>query len=80
MILIASGFHHRHEILNTHRRPRLPPAGDLEDEDDLLAAEMEAAFEESAREEEARRQQYSQHASGRYNVASDDESEVSEEE
>jgi hypothetical protein len=64
---------------NTQHPPPAPP-GDLEDEDDLLAAEMEAAFEESAREEEARRQQYSQHASGRYNVASDDESEVSEEE
>ncbi|KAJ5760801.1 hypothetical protein N7520_007957 [Penicillium odoratum] len=67
---------------NTQHPPPAPaaPIGDLEDEDDLLAAEMEAAFEESAREEEARSQQYSQHASGRYNVASDDESEVSEEE
>ncbi|KAJ5167864.1 uncharacterized protein N7482_003458 [Penicillium canariense] len=49
---------------------------DLED-DDALAAEMEAAFEESAREEEARSHQYGQ---TRYHVASDDESEVSEEE
>ncbi|KAJ5287515.1 hypothetical protein N7478_003201 [Penicillium angulare] len=53
---------------------------DQEDEEDLLAAEMEAAFEESAREEEARTQHYGQHASSRYNVPSDDESEVSEEE
>lgn len=55
-----------------------PGGNDLED-DDALAAEMEAAFEESAREEEARSQQYSQPTT-RYNVASDDESEVSEEE
>ncbi|KAJ5924829.1 hypothetical protein N7466_009016 [Penicillium verhagenii] len=60
--------------------PPVASGGDLEDEDDLLALEMEAAFEESAREEEARKQQYSQHASGRWHVASDDESEVSEEE
>jgi len=56
-----------------------PDGDDMEDED-LLAAEMEAAFEESAREEEARSQQYSHATSGRYNVPSDDESEVSEEE
>jgi hypothetical protein len=56
-----------------------PEGDDMEDED-LLAAEMEAAFEESAREEEARSQQYSHSTSGRYNVPSDDESEVSEEE
>jgi hypothetical protein len=48
-------------------------------DDDALAAEMEAAFEESAREAEARSQQYGQSASRQY-VASDDESEVSEEE
>lgn len=59
--------------------PAAAPDGDDMDEEDLLAAEMEAAFEESAREEEARSQQYS-HAASRYNVASDDESEVSEEE
>lgn len=56
-----------------------PAREDLED-DDALAAEMEAAFEESAREEEARSQQYDQRTSRQYNVASDDESEVSEEE
>lgn len=56
-----------------------PVEDDLED-DDALAAEMEAAFEESAREEEARSQQYGQSTSRQYNVASDDESEVSEEE
>lgn len=50
---------------------------DLEDDDDALAAEMEAAFEASAREEEARSHQYGQSS---YQVASDDESEVSEEE
>jgi hypothetical protein len=49
---------------------------DLED-DDALAAEMEAAFEASAREEEAFSHQYGQ---SNYRVASDDESEVSEEE
>lgn len=55
------------------------PGGDLEDDDDF-AAEMEAAFEqENAREEEARSHQYGQSTS-RYNVPSDDESEVSEEE
>lgn len=59
--------------------PAAAPDGDDMDDEDLLAAEMEAAFEESAREEEARSQQYS-HAASRYNVASDDESEVSEEE
>ncbi|KAJ5211786.1 uncharacterized protein N7498_003432 [Penicillium cinerascens] len=56
------------------------PGGDDMDDEDLLAAEMEAAFEESAREEEARSQQYGHASSGRYNVPSDDESEVSEEE
>ncbi|KAJ5736229.1 uncharacterized protein N7483_001354 [Penicillium malachiteum] len=70
---------------NTQPPPSAPveasvDGDDLEDEDDLLAAEMEAAFEESAREEEARSQQYNPHNSGRYNVPSDDESEVSEEE
>lgn len=55
------------------------PGGDDLEDDDALAAEMEAAFEESAREEEARSQQYSQ-STRQYNVASDDESEVSEEE
>ncbi|KAJ5155426.1 hypothetical protein N7492_008229 [Penicillium capsulatum] len=55
------------------------PGGDLED-DDAFAAEMEAAFEqESAREEEAQSHQYGT-STGRYNVPSDDESEVSEEE
>ncbi|KAJ5808521.1 hypothetical protein N7474_009790 [Penicillium riverlandense] len=53
--------------------------GDGTVDDDALAAEMEAAFAESAREEEARSQQYGQSASRQY-VASDDESEVSEEE
>lgn len=52
-------------------------ADNLEDDDDALAAEMEAAFEASAREEEARSHQYGQNS---YQVASDDESEVSEEE
>lgn len=56
------------------------PAGEHLEDDDALAAEMEAAFEESAREEEARSQQYDQPTSRQYNVASDDESEVSEEE
>ncbi|KAB8272068.1 RNA polymerase II transcription elongation factor-domain-containing protein [Aspergillus minisclerotigenes] len=46
------------------------------EDDDALAAEMEAAFEESAREEEARNHQSLHH----YNAPSDDESEVSEEE
>ncbi|PYI05950.1 hypothetical protein BO78DRAFT_139360 [Aspergillus sclerotiicarbonarius CBS 121057] len=62
-----------------------PGAGGDEDEledDDALAAEMEAAFEESAREEEEARSQQSQtHApSHQYHMASEDESEVSEEE
>jgi outer membrane biosynthesis protein TonB len=48
------------------------------EDDDALAAEMEAAFEQSAREEEARHQ-YSQPSTRQY-VPSDDESEVSEEE
>ncbi|KAE8375963.1 RNA polymerase II transcription elongation factor-domain-containing protein [Aspergillus bertholletiae] len=46
------------------------------EDDDALAAEMEAAFEESAREEEARSHQSLHH----YSAPSDDESEVSEEE
>ncbi|KAI2793183.1 hypothetical protein POX_b03233 [Penicillium oxalicum] len=51
---------------------------DLEDDDDALAAEMEAAFEASAREEEARGHQY---GGGNYFMtAGSDESEVSEEE
>jgi RNA polymerase II transcription elongation factor len=55
---------------------------DEPDDDDPLAAEMEAAFEESAREEEeARTQQLQQHHQQRlYRPASEDESEVSEEE
>lgn len=56
------------------------PGGDDMEDEDALAAEMEAAFEESAREEEARSRQYGPTPSGRYNVPSDDESEVSEEE
>ncbi|KAJ5584544.1 uncharacterized protein N7459_004344 [Penicillium hispanicum] len=69
-----------------HTKPPPPapadpaPESDNMEDDDALAAEMEAAFEESAREQEARSQQYSQTTSGRYNVPSDDESEVSEEE
>ncbi|GAQ04453.1 hypothetical protein ALT_1774 [Aspergillus lentulus] len=47
---------------------------EIEDDDDALAAEMEAAFEE-----EARKQEY-QPPSLQYHVPSDDESEVSEEE
>jgi hypothetical protein len=47
---------------------------EIEDDDDALAAEMEAAFEE-----EARKQEY-QPPSLQYQVPSDDESEVSEEE
>ena len=50
-----------------------------EAEDDELAAEMEAAFEQSAREEEAARGQPYRQPSQNH-VASDDESEVSEEE
>ncbi|KAJ5804651.1 uncharacterized protein N7518_000954 [Penicillium psychrosexuale] len=49
------------------------------EDDDALAAEMEAAFEQSAREEEARNNQYSQPTTRQY-IPSDDESEVSEEE
>lgn len=54
------------------------PAQEYEEEpedDDALAAEMEAAFEASAREEEQARHQQQQ-----YTVQSEDESEVSEEE
>ncbi|KAJ5683349.1 hypothetical protein N7462_006514 [Penicillium macrosclerotiorum] len=69
-------------VENTKSVP--PPSADTGDDledDDALAAEMEAAFEESAREEEARNRQYGHTStSGRYNVPSDDESEVSEEE
>lgn len=52
------------------------------EDDDALAAEMEAAFEESAREEEEARSQPSQQGTlpHQYHVFSDDESEVSEEE
>jgi hypothetical protein len=55
---------------------------DMDDDDfDPLAAEMEAAFEETAREEQVAPRQYTQTStSARYNVPSDDESEVSEEE
>ncbi|CAL5870264.1 uncharacterized protein PFLUO_LOCUS4499 [Penicillium psychrofluorescens] len=60
-------------------KPSNPGEGDGTVDDDALAAEMEAAFEESAREEEARSQHYGQSESRQY-VASDDESEVSEEE
>ncbi|KAJ6143501.1 hypothetical protein N7471_002954 [Penicillium samsonianum] len=49
------------------------------EDDDALAAEMEAAFEQSAREEEAQRHHYTQPTTRQY-VPSDDESEVSEEE
>lgn len=63
------------------------PAGaddsnNMDDDDfDPLAAEMEAAFEESALEEQVARPQYTQTSTlARYNVPSDDESEVSEEE
>ncbi|KAJ5158429.1 uncharacterized protein N7500_008080 [Penicillium coprophilum] len=49
------------------------------EDDDALAAEMEAAFEQSAREEEARSHHYTQPTTRQY-VPSDDESEVSEEE
>ncbi|RDW86424.1 uncharacterized protein DSM5745_03066 [Aspergillus mulundensis] len=52
-----------------------PEAEEAEDEDDLLAAEMEAAFEE-----EARSQQSQTHISSHQYVPSEDESEVSEEE
>lgn len=58
-----------------------PAPAEEEVEEDALAAEMEAAFEESAREEEnARTQPYQQPPSRAYNAPSDDESEVSEEE
>ena len=58
-----------------------PSPAEEEVEEDALAAEMEAAFEESAREEEnARTQPYQQSPSRAYNAPSDDESEVSEEE
>lgn len=57
-----------------------PNENEVED-DDELAAEMEAAFEQSAREEEeARNHQYQKPPSQQYQAASDDESEVSEEE
>ncbi|EYE98245.1 ELL-associated factor [Aspergillus ruber CBS 135680] len=49
------------------------------EDDDALAAEMEAAFEESAMEEQ-NVHSYSQPASQQYHAHSDDESEVSEEE
>lgn len=74
------------------RNTNLPPAehasgsaggsNDMDDDDfDPLAAEMEAAFEETAREEQVVPRQYTQTStSARYNVPSDDESEVSEEE
>lgn len=52
--------------------------GEAAEDDDALAAEMEAAFEESARAEEERSQQYNNSQTN--NAASDDESEVSEEE
>ncbi|OQE28622.1 hypothetical protein PENSTE_c003G01106 [Penicillium steckii] len=57
-------------------------SNDMDDDDfDPLAAEMEAAFEESAREEQVAPRQYTQTStSARYNMPSDDESEVSEEE
>lgn len=59
----------------------ITPGAGQEDEvedDDALAAEMEAAFEESAREEDpVSTQSYQQR---QYNAPSDDESEVSEEE
>lgn len=73
---------------NTHPAPSAPAeptpeaAGghqEEEEDDDGLAAEMEAAFEENYREEEAQGHQYGQHT-GQYNAASDDESEISEEE
>lgn len=57
------------------------PMNDYEEDDDALAAEMEAAFEESAREEEeARTQQYHPLTSHNQYAPSEDESEVSEEE
>ncbi|KAA8646112.1 hypothetical protein EYZ11_005525 [Aspergillus tanneri] len=59
------------------------PADEEEvEDDDALAAEMEAAFEESAREEAEARSQPSQAGpvSHQYHVPSEDESEVSEEE
>ncbi|CEJ56512.1 hypothetical protein PMG11_02716 [Penicillium brasilianum] len=63
---------------DTKPTPSAPAdTGDDMEDDDALAAEMEAAFEASAREEEARSHQYGQSS---YHVASDDESEVSEEE
>lgn len=55
------------------------PDEDVED-DDALAAEMEAAFEESARQEEERSQQSQPEGPSHHYVASEDESEVSEEE
>lgn len=62
------------------RNGEVMPSNEEEaEDDDALAAEMEAAFEESAREEEARSQQYQQQQS-QYRIPSDDESEVSEEE
>lgn len=63
---------------DTKPAPSAPAdTGDDMEDDDALAAEMEAAFEASAREEEARSHQYGQ---SNYHGASDDESEVSEEE
>jgi len=58
--------------------PELAQEEDIED-DDALAAEMEAAFEQSAMEEQ-NAHSYSQPASQQYHAHSDDESEVSEEE
>lgn len=57
-----------------------PSYEDEVEDDDALAAEMEAAFEESAREEEEARSQQYQQQHQQYNIPSDDESEVSEEE
>lgn len=57
-----------------------PPDGNEVEDDDALALEMEAAFAESAREEEQAMSQQNQERPQQYNAASEDESEVSEEE
>jgi hypothetical protein len=60
--------------------PAAAPGGGGIEDDAALAAEMEAAFEESAREEEEARSQHYHQPTRQYDVPSDDESEVSEEE
>lgn len=60
--------------------PTAPAKEEEVEDDDALAAEMEAAFEASAQEEDTTHGQPYQQQSRQYNAASEDESEVSEEE